>query len=162
MIKRLEDTIFAVSEKLNSVSSVALTVMMGLVFINVLLRAVWRPLLGTYEITAFLASICISFALANCAAQKGHVAITLFTQNLSRQLQAVCGVIVALIGTGLFTVLAWESIKYGIALRKAGEVSMTLEISFYPFVFGMSFGLFMLALVNLVDLLNSIKEVIRR
>lgn len=159
MLKRLESSIFNASRKLNYISGIALTVMMCLVFINVLARTVWRPILGTYEVTAFLASVTISLALAHCAAQKGHVAISLFTQRLSSRAQAVCGAIVGAIGTSLFTVMFWQSLKFAFRLRAAQEVSMTLEVPFYPFVFGVAFGFLMLALVNLVDLLNSIKKV---
>jgi len=158
MLKRLENNVFGASRKLNYISGVALTVMMCLVFINVLSRLVWRPILGTYEFTAFLASMTISFALAHCAAQKGHVAISLFTERLSRRAQGVCEAIVGAIGTILFAVMCWQSVIYAFALRRAGEVSMTLELPFYPFVFGMAFGFLMLAVVNLVDLLNSIKK----
>jgi TRAP-type C4-dicarboxylate transport system permease small subunit len=136
--------------------------MMCLVFINVLSRIVWRPILGTYEITGFLASVTISCALAHCATEKGHVAITLFTQRLSSRAKGVCEAIVATIGTGLFAVMSWQSVKYAFALQRAGEESMTLRLSFYPFVFGMAFGFLMLSLVNFIDILNSIKKVVRR
>ncbi len=161
IVKRAENFIFGASRKLNYISAVTLTAMMGLIFINVLSRIIWRPILGTYEITAFLASVTISFSLAQCAAEKGHVAITLFTERLSRRARAVCETIVAIIGTILFATLAWQCVKYGLALRRSGEQSMTLLISFYPFVFGVAFGFLMLSLVNLVDLFNSIKKVLK-
>jgi TRAP-type C4-dicarboxylate transport system permease small subunit len=162
MLKRLENIIFGASHMLNYVSGVALVAMMCMVFVNVILRMTWRPILGTYEITALLASVTISFALAHCATTQGHVAVSLFTQKLSKRMQAACDAFVAIIGTGLFVIMSWQSWIYAFKLRSSGEVSMTLEISFYPFILGMAFGFLMLALVNLVDLLNSIAKVVKR
>jgi TRAP-type C4-dicarboxylate transport system permease small subunit len=70
-----EKTVYGFSRKLNILSGIALLLMMGLVFVNVALRAVGKPILGTYEFTGFLASITITFALAHCASKKGHIAI---------------------------------------------------------------------------------------
>ena len=56
----------------------------------------------------------------------------------------------------------WQCIKYGIQLRRVGEVTMTTETPFYPFVFGMAFGFLVLALVCLVEIFTSAKEVVKR
>lgn len=162
MLKRLENIIFGASRKLNIVSGVALTAMMILVFLNVVLRALWRPILGTYEFTAFLASVTISFALAYCAVEKGHVAITLFTERLSSRGQAVCDAIVGIIGTVMFAVLSWQSALYAMVIYRSGEVAPTTETPFYPFIIGVAFGFFLLAAVNLIDLMNSLKKVVKR
>jgi TRAP-type C4-dicarboxylate transport system permease small subunit len=162
MLKRVERIIFSAARKFNVVSGVALTAMMVLVFSNVVLRAVWRPVLGTYEFTAFLASVTISFALANCAVEKGHVAITLFTDRLSSRSQAVCGIVVGLISTALFTVLSWQSALYAMVIRRSGEVAPTTETPFFPFIFGIAFGFALLAAVHLIDLLKSLKKVVKR
>lgn len=162
MLKFLENIIFGASRKLNIVSGVALTAMMILVFLNVVLRAVWRPILGTYEFTAFLASVTISFALAYCAVEKGHVAITLFTERLSARGQAVCDTIVGIIGTALFAVMAWQSGLYAMVIYRSGEVAPTTETPFYPFIIGVAFGFLLLAAVNLIDFINSLKKVVKQ
>ena len=151
---------FLASNKLNVISGIALVAMMVLVFTNVVLRAVWRPILGTYEITAFLAAITISFALAYCAVNKGHIALTLFVDRLPPRVQAAIDTFTYSIGTVLFTVLAKEVAKYALHTRGTGEVGMTTEIPFYPFIFGVAFGLLMLAIVLFIDILKSIKRMI--
>ena len=159
MLKSFQNTIFNASRKLNYISGIALTLMMCLVFFNVILRLVWRPVLGTYEFTALLASITISFGLAHCAAQKGHVAISLFSDKFPRRVQGICEAIVGAIGTCLFSVLAWQSVIYAGVIRRSGEVSFTTEVPFWPFIFGIAFGFLMLAIVNFIDFLNSFKKV---
>lgn len=154
-----EKIIHGLSRMLNIVSGIVLAIMMGLVFINVLIRAVWRPILGAYEITAFLAALVIALAVAHCAVKKGHVAITLLADRLSQRVQAVLDAIVSILGFALYTVLAWQVTKYAVVIIKSGEVSITLELPFYPFVFVIAFGILMLALVLLNDFFRSIPRI---
>jgi TRAP-type C4-dicarboxylate transport system permease small subunit len=156
-----ERIILWLSGRLNLLSGIALVIMMGLVFINVLLRAVWYPILGTYEYTGFLASVTIALALAHCAVNKGHVAITLFADMLSERVQAILDLIVAILGTLLYAVLTWQCVKYAINIYNSGEVAPTTETPFYPFIFVVAFGLLTLALVLLNDLIKSMIRIIK-
>jgi len=156
----LEKIIYGVSKKLDAISGIALVAMMLLIFINVLSRAVWQPILGTYEFTAMLASITISMSLAYCAVNKGHIAITLFADKLPRRVRSILNVIVAVIGTVLYGVLSWQCVRYAITVYHSGEVSLTTETPFYPFIIGVAFGVLMLSLVLLVDLIKALKRII--
>jgi TRAP-type C4-dicarboxylate transport system permease small subunit len=156
-----EKTVSGFSRKLNILSGVALVLMMGLVFINVLLRAVWQPLLGTYEFTGFLASLTITFALAHCASEKGHIAITIIADRLPPRVQAILDSFVAVLGTALYAVISWQSVRYAINMIKIGEVSPATATPFYPFIFAVAFGLLMLALILLTDVIKSIGEIFK-
>jgi len=160
IVEKIDKAVASASRKLNVVSGIALVAMMVLVFTNVLLRSIWRPILGTYEITAFLASITISFALAHCAVNKGHIALTLFVDRLPARVQSGFDTFTSIIGASLFLILAKEVAIYALQTRGTGEVGMTTEIPFYPFIFGVAFGLLMLALVLVVDILKSLKRLI--
>ena len=149
------------SRRINIIAGIAMVLMMALVFVNVLLRAVWQPILGTYEFTGFLASITITFALAHCAEIKGHIAITLFADRLPPRAQAVLDFIVSTLGTVLFAVIAWQCVKYGINIYTIGEVSPATATPFYPFIFAAAFGLLMLALVLFIDIFKSLKEIFK-
>ncbi|MGD8845956.1 MAG: TRAP transporter small permease [Desulfobacteraceae bacterium] len=156
VIERMDRAVAWASQKLDIIAGVALVAMMALVFGNVVCRAIWKPIMGTYEVTAFLAAMTISFALAHCAVNKGHIALTLFVDRLSPRVRAFFDTIVSILGALLYFILAWEVAKYAIHMRDIGEVSLTMEIPFYPFILGVAFGLLMLALVSLIDLFKSL------
>ena len=61
----------------------------------------------------------------------------------------------------LFLVLAWQSVVYGNALKRGGEVSMTLQIPVFwvPYILGISCVL--VALVTLYHLYSPGKEMIK-
>ena len=156
-----EKAIYKFSRSLNILSGIALVLMMSLVFVNVFLRAVWKPLLGAYEFTGFLAAITIVFALAHCASQKGHIAITIFADQLPPRVQAILNSFVAILGTALYAIIAWQCVKYAINLYRIDEVSPATATPFYPFVFAVAFGLLMLALVLLNDVFTSIGKIFK-
>jgi TRAP-type C4-dicarboxylate transport system permease small subunit len=161
LIAQSEKVVGWASQKLDVVAGIALVAMMALIFVNVLSRAVWRPIMGTYEVTAFLASLTISFALANCAVHKGHIALTLFVDRMPPRVRAVFDTIVSIIGALLYLVLAWEVTKYASHMSRTGEVSLTMEIPFYPFIYGVALGLLMLALVSLVSIFQSLVRIFK-
>jgi TRAP-type C4-dicarboxylate transport system permease small subunit len=156
-----EKTVYRFSRTLNILSGIALVLMMGLVFVNVVLRAVWNPILGTYEFTGFLAAITITFALAHCASKKGHIAITIFADRLPPRVQAILDSFVAILGTALYAVISWQCIKYAINMYRVGEVSPATATPFYPFIFAVAFGLLMLALILLNDVFKSIGKIFK-
>ena len=154
-----ERIVYWFSRMLNVLSGIALVLMMALVFVNVALRAVWNPILGTYEFTGFLAALTIALALAHCAAKKGHVAITLFADMMPERVQAILDTVVAIFGIVLYSILAWQCSKYAMVMYHSGEVSLTTLTPFYPFLFVVSFGFAMLALVLLNDLFKSLRRI---
>ena len=156
-----EKTVYKFSRTLNILSGIALVLMMGLVFVNVALRAVWNPILGTYEFTGFLAAITISFALAHCASKKGHIAITIFADKLPPRVQAILDSFVAILSTALYAVISWQCIKYAINLYQIGEVSPATATPFYPFILAVAFGLLLLALILLNDVFKSIGKIFK-
>lgn len=156
-----EKFVYKFSRFLNILSGISLVALMGLVFVNVALRALWQPILGAYEFVGFLSSITIALALAHCAANNGHVAITLFVDILPERVQTLLDMMVGILGTVLFTVLFWQCVKYAFVMYHSGEVSPTTETPLYPFLLVVSFGLLMLALVLLNDVFKSLIRLLK-
>ena len=82
----------------------------------------------------------------------GHVAVAVLVMQLSRKIQTTIFTITHLLGMALFALLTWECIAYGNDLRISGEVSLTLELPFFPVLYGRSLASFVVCLVLWVDL----------
>jgi hypothetical protein len=50
-------------------------------------------------------------------------------------------------GIGLFSLLGWNMIKLGMDLYRTGEVSLTLQLPFYPVAYGIGVCCFVQCLV---------------
>ena len=60
-----------------------------------------------------------------------------------------------LIGAALFGLITWQSLVYAADMRQSGEVSVTLTMPIYPFIYGIAAGSALLVLVLLLDSLRS-------
>lgn len=139
------------SNFLNLVAGWSLVGMTALTCADVILRIFRHPILGTYEIVGFLGAIVASFAMAHTTILRGHVAVELLVMRLPHKVQVVIYLIIHVLSIALFALIAYESILFGNDLRLANEVSLTLQIPFFPVLFGISFASMVVCLVLLVD-----------
>ena len=119
-----------------------------------------RPIPGTYELVCFIGAVAVSFAMAHTSVEKGHVAVSLVVRLFSQRIQAIIDSVTGLFGFVLFTLLSWQSILYARDLMASGEVSMTLQLPFYPFVYGISFAAAAVSLVLLLELIRNLAKVV--
>ncbi|MFC1580816.1 TRAP transporter small permease [Thermodesulfobacteriota bacterium] len=155
------------------IAGIAIVCMMVLTCIDVLLRLCvtiyhgtrweWltplKPIPGTYELVCFMGSVAVAFAMAHTSVEKGHVAVSFIVAFFPERVQAVIETITTCFGLTFFTLLCWRSILYAADLRVMGEVSLTLQLPFYPFVYGVAFSAFAVCLVLLGDLVKNLREV---
>jgi TRAP-type C4-dicarboxylate transport system permease small subunit len=143
---------------LNRVGGLALVVMTLLICADVIGRMLKHPVPGTYDLVGLLNGVLVAFAMAYTYGIKGHVAVELLTQWLPPRVQGVLGAIVSLMGLFFFVILIWQLAVYGAGVLRSGEVSMTVGIPIFPFVFGIAFGLIPLCLLILIDFFKSIAK----
>jgi TRAP-type C4-dicarboxylate transport system permease small subunit len=147
------------ARRLDIIAAIAIFVMMALTCVDVFLRYFFRkPIPGTYEIVSFLGAVAVSFAMAYTLAEKGHVAVTLIVQLFPKRLQGIVETTISVFGIILFALIAWQSILYGIDCQRAGEVSLTLQLPFYPIIYGVALGAGVICLVLFIDLLDAIAK----
>jgi TRAP-type C4-dicarboxylate transport system permease small subunit len=150
------------ARRLGLVAAAAIFFMMALTCADVILRIFRMPIPGTYEIVSFLGAVAVSFAIARTSVEKGHVAVSLLVQLLPKRGQAIVESIIAILGIILFALIAWQSTIYAQDCQQSGEVSLTLQLPFYPIIYGIAFGAIVACLVLLVDFLNAIASMRHR
>jgi len=155
---RIEKTINIAAEKANWISAAALIVMMLLTTLDVVLRLFKSSVPGTYEIIGLMGAIVTSFALGYTSVEKGHIAVDILVMRFSPKAQALIGAANAIIAAVLFGIVTWQSLLYGMDLLKKGQVSATIQIPIYPFVFGIAAGCGLLTLVLLVEFLHGLRS----
>lgn len=154
---RMEKNITAAAQKVNWVSAAALVVMMLLTTLDVVLRLFKSSVPGTYEIVALLGAVVASFALGYTSVEKGHIAVDFLVMRFSPKAQALTGSANAIVAAGLFAVVTWQSVIYGMDLLNTGQVSLTIQIPIYPFVFGVAAGCGLLTLVLIVECVHGLR-----
>jgi TRAP-type C4-dicarboxylate transport system permease small subunit len=152
---RLYKGIAQLSRALNTLAGGAIVAMMLLTCADVVLRLLRQPIPGTYEMVGFLGTVVAAFALAYTSLEKGHIAVEILVERLPHRVQTVIEAATALIGAALFWLLCWQSGLYAAELRHSGEVSVTLTMPIYPFIYGIAVGSGLLGLLLTVESLRS-------
>lgn len=155
---RIEKTITATAEKANWISAAALIIMMLLTTLDVILRLFKSSVPGTYEIIGLLGSVVTSFSLGYTSVEKGHIAVDFLVMRFSPKVQTFIGAANAMIAAVLFGIITWQSLLYGIDLFNKGQVSPTIQMPIYPFVFGVAVGCGLLTLVLVVEFMHLLRS----
>lgn len=159
-MKHFTGLVTGLSRVLDRVAGFCMVAVMLLVVTNILLRAVFnRPILGTYEYVTFLTAVTIGLALAHCAVQNGHIAVSFVVEKLPGKIQAVLDVVMNIIALLFWSLCAGQVAKYANTMAVSGVVSPTTQMPFYPFIYLVALGLLVLCLVLLVKAVESLKKV---
>lgn len=159
-MKQFTGLVAGLSRALDRIAGFCMVAVMLLVVTNILLRAVFnRPILGTYEYVASLTAVAIGLALAHCAVQNGHIAVSFVVEKLPGRIQAAVDVVMNIIALLFWSLCAWQVGKYANTMAVSGVVSPTTQMPFYPFIYLVALGLLVLCLVLLLKAVESLKKV---
>lgn len=156
-----ERLIYLLSRWCNRIAQGAVVAMMLMLGGNILLRFFGKPILGTYDWTGLIGTILIAFALGHCGIQRGHVRVEFIVMRFPERVQALIDSITGILSLGLFALAAWQSIVLGNEMWRKGDVSMTVQTPFYPFVYAIAFGCALLWMVILIETIKSLTKAIR-
>ena len=150
--------------KLNKLLNKILTLTGGLFLIgmitltcaNIFIRKFIGPIPGSFELTAFASAIVAAFALGYTQFSKGHIAVSILVDKYPKPLKRFTDLIKYGVCCVFFSIAGWYLVQKALILRNAGELSETLLIIYYPFVFAVAFGCFILVLALFTDFLQAL------
>jgi len=156
---RLEKQLDNLSSVFNWLAAGAIMGMMLLTCADVVLRLFRHPIPGTYEVVGLMGTVGVSFALAYTTAKKGHIMVEFLTNRMSKKVQFIVAAAGEFFSALLFGIIAWQSALYALDLKRTGEVSLTIEMPVYPFVFSITIGCFLVCLILTADFYKSLKRI---
>lgn len=130
--------------------------MVLLILCDVGMRSLFnRPLMSSYELVMFLMVVVVFTALSYTQSEKSIVRIELVISRLPKKAQAFLEIITSFLSLGLVLLIAWRNVVRSIELRHEHIISPILHVPVYPFYLIVAFGLVLLSLVLLADILES-------
>lgn len=153
-MKRFLKVVYTLDLSLQVVAGLGLAFMMVVTVIDVVMRALGRPIIGAIELICFSGAIVVGFAIPYSSWMKAHVYVDMLEEKLSKKAQIGLKLVTRLIGILLFLFLGYNFILYGLSLKDSGEVSAGLKIPYYPITFGLAVSCFMESLTLFTDLLK--------
>jgi len=147
-------TVTAVSGYLNVVAGVSLILLMLLTIVDVVLRGFNKPIVGAYELVALAGAVAIGFAMPRTALLRAHIYVDFLIASFPRMVRNVFNVATRLLVILLLVLIGWNLFKYGADLQRSGEVSLTLQLPFYPVAYGIGVCCFVQCLVMICDIIR--------
>jgi TRAP-type C4-dicarboxylate transport system permease small subunit len=137
------------------VGGVSLLAITLLATMNVALRIFQVPVSGSYEVVSFLGAIVTAGALGYTQKRKDHIVVDILSDKFPSKVKRVLDRVSYLLILVFFSIVSWQTFVYGKRLMRTGELSETLKIAYYPFVFLVGIGFAVLALTSILDLIET-------
>ncbi|MCX7678160.1 MAG: TRAP transporter small permease [Spirochaetes bacterium] len=152
----------AISDAFNALSAASILFVMLITVLDVILRRLFTPLPGAYDVVSVVSSFIISFSLGYTSLQKGHIAVDFVFQKLPEKAARFLAAANELIASIFFAVLSWQSFCFAKRSLAAGEVSPTVQLPFYPFILGVSLGALLLSLILFLNFAREMEKALRK
>ena len=115
------------------------------------------PVVGTYELVAFSGAVVIGFSMPLTSYIRQHIFVDFFILKFSQKVRNIFNIATRCLVIALFLLIGWNMFKYARDLQKSGEVSLTLQMPFYPVAYGVGVCCFILCLVFVCDITKIFK-----
>lgn len=161
-MKRFERIVNSLSKWLNWIAGIGLVLMLLVIVIDIIGAKLFRsPLPGGVDTVSLLGVVVIAFAIAQTQIVHGHIEVEFFVMRIPEKARNIIAGIIYSLGILLFVLLSWQSFDFGYKLQLSGEVSMTMGIPLYPFVYGITFSCIVVVLVLLLQYLKEVLKVVK-
>ncbi|MDZ7759302.1 MAG: TRAP transporter small permease [Desulfovermiculus sp.] len=160
-MQKLEKIIQQFTLRLAQIGQLALVLVMLVIVANILMRAWWVPLKGSYELVEILGAILLSLGVAHCAAHRGHVAVSFLVDKMAPRKRAVIDMITTLFFAVIMSYVTWGMIEYAGKMYNRGYATTSLNIPLFPVYYLVSFGLILLFVVIVMQLLQAILAIFK-
>ena len=152
----MEQLIGYLSRAFMVIGGVALLLLVLLASGNVGMRLFHVPYAGTYEIVSFLGALVTAGALAHTQRRRDHIMVDILTDRFPALIKRILDAVSDLLAAVLFGIASWQVWRWGDSIRINGELSETLQLKFYPFVYATAAGFGLLTLVLVIQMLRAV------
>jgi TRAP-type C4-dicarboxylate transport system permease small subunit len=163
MLKNIRRISNLVSTWFERVGIVALLFMMGVTCVDAFgIKVLNSPVTGAIDLAMLSQVVGIAFAIASTQILGRHVRVDFFMSRLSVSIQAIIDSVVYFLLFIFFCLIVWRLYVLGHSFQIAREVSATLYVPLYLFVYGAAFACIPVCLVFLIEFLSSLVRAVTR
>ena len=119
-----------------------------------------KPVPGSLDLMMLAQLISMSFALGASFVAHRHVTVEFFVPLLPKALQKICACLIHGLVLVLFGVMCWRLFVHGFDFKVYGEVSPTIRVQLYPFVYAAAAAFIPACIAAFLNLIQSLVEVL--
>jgi TRAP-type transport system small permease protein len=121
-----------------------------------------RPILGTWELVGMMLVFAGTWGFAYAQVMKSHIRVDILLNRFPPRGQAFMNVLSYLMGAVGFALITWQVSIMAKNYMVHGYVTDTLNQPIFPYMIGLVIGAGLITLVLLLDLIESIAEVLKK
>jgi TRAP-type C4-dicarboxylate transport system permease small subunit len=156
-MSRFVTAIFKVDITFHAIAGSVLAFMMIVTLLDVFMRNIGHPIVGSMEIISFCGSVVIGFAIPYTSWKKAHVYVDMLVDKLSPRSRMAMDGVTRCMGMALFLFISYNFVQYGLDLKRTGEVSASFRLPYYPVAYGLALSCFLQAVTLFTDLIRTVK-----
>jgi TRAP-type C4-dicarboxylate transport system permease small subunit len=162
-MKLAEKVIALVSRWLNNIGMVFLAFLMLVITADVLMRGILnKPIRGANEIAELTMLIIVFLGIAYAQHLKANISVSILFDKFPGKLQDILNIFIYLLCLGICGAILWQAFSYHSYLAQLKRTTLILEIPVAPFQIIMIIGFFMLCIVFIIDVINSVRKVVSK
>lgn len=123
---------------------------------NILSRQVIVPIPGTFELMGYAGAVVTAFALGYTQFTNGHISVDILVNAYPKPIKRFIFIVNHGVCCIFFLIAAWYIVQKAITLKNANELSETLRIIYYPFIFAVALGCLILSLALFTDFIKTL------
>jgi TRAP-type C4-dicarboxylate transport system permease small subunit len=148
------------SQWFNWIALAGLTVMLGLVTVDIVGAKVFRlPVPGAMDFTSLLGLVVIAFAVAQTQIMGRHITVNFLTLRLPKRIRIIMRSISTLLCILFFAVIIWRAFMHARDMQVLGDASLTVKIPLSPFGYGLAIAFVPMLLILLIHFYYIVKGV---
>ncbi len=156
-MKRFLSVTLIFSKYMDWVAGIVLVLMMLLTSLDVILRYLGKPIIGTYDLVTLGAAFVFGFALPKTSWDKIHVTVdvlVIFMVDRHPRIKDIFDIFNKVIALLFFVLLGWNFAKLGMTYSKVGEGTLTLAVPLYPIAYLLGLCCVVQCLVLVADIVK--------
>ena len=160
-MNRFTDIVRRITVLGTGLGSIFLAGIMVLIVASIITRFFGRVIPGSYELIELMIVVSVAFSLAYSGIKRGHVVVKIIVDLFPKRVQDIIAGFTNFISLIFWGVVAWAA--YKITVEKGIlEVTDDLLIPYMPFRFIFAFGLLLLAMAFLIEMVKALKRGLKR
>ena len=153
-MRKMLDAVSKLSNWMDYISVTALSFLMAVTVLDVIGRSAGKPIPGTFEIVGLSGAMVIAFGLPLTSWKKSHVCLDYLLEKFSEGKRNVVLVFTRILGILLFVLFGFSLMLLAKDTYTSGEVSLTIKLPTYIFIFVTGICCFVESLILICDMVR--------
>jgi TRAP-type C4-dicarboxylate transport system permease small subunit len=135
MMGKFDKFVNSSSKWLNVIAGFGMFYVFIVSFADIIMNKVFKdPINWAFDSIGLLAVVAIAAAIPQVQIGRGHIEIEFIEKRLGPILRKIVNLLINLLSILIWIIVAWRSFVYGQDILRSGEVSMSVGMPIFPFI----------------------------